>query len=135
MAELLSSLNYISITLATLVYFSLGALWYSPLFFGIPWMKLKKIPEDHEGGSPGMYILCFVLQFIAVVSLAMFITAMGIYSISLGALIGFGAGAGLLLTLTGTTGIFSETPVKLHLIDNGYHVAGLTLSGMILGWM
>ena len=82
-----------------------------------------------------MYILCFVLQFIAVVSLAMFITAMGIYSVSLGALIGFGAGAGLLLTLTGTTGIFSETPVKLHLIDNGYHVAGLTLSGMILGWM
>lgn len=134
MAELLSSLNSVSVLSATIVYFALGALWYSPLLFAKPWIKLKNMPEDHEGGSPGMYIYTFMLQFIAVITLALFITALSVDSAANGAFIGFGAGAGFLFTLAGTTSIFSETPLKLHFIDNGYHVVGLTIAGLIIGW-
>ena len=134
MAEFLSSLNWITVLAASLVYFFLGALWYSPLLFAKPWMKLKNMPEDHEGGSPDMYIFTYLLQLIAVISLALFLVAMGIDTAAHGALIGFGAGAGFVFTLSGTTGIFSKTPLKLHLIENGYHVAGLTIAGMIIGW-
>ncbi|NBC66602.1 MAG: DUF1761 family protein, partial [Bacteroidetes bacterium] len=40
MSELLASLNWLSIIAATVVYFILGALWYSPVLFGNIWMKL-----------------------------------------------------------------------------------------------
>lgn len=97
-------------------------------------MKLRNLdPETMEQPNPIIYLYSFILQFIAVVSLALFITALGIDGAGNGALIGFGAGAGFVFTLAGTTGIFTEVPMKLHFLDNGYHVVGLILAGLILG--
>lgn len=135
MEDLLFSVNWLAVLTATILYFLLGALWYSPVLFANYWMKLRNISEeDIDSPNPVIFLYSFILQFIAVASLALFITAMGIVQASQGAVVGFGAGAGILFTLAGTTGIFSDTPLKLHLIDNGYHVIGLTLAGLILGW-
>lgn len=135
MTELLTSLNWFAVVTAALLYFFLGALWYSPALFADVWMKLRNLTEvDIDKPNPIIFFYSFVLQFIAVISLALFITAMGITGATHGALIGFGAGAGIVFTLAGTTGLFSDTPQKLHFIDNGYHVMGLTLAGLILGW-
>lgn len=134
MSELFFSLNWLSILVATVVYFALGALWYSPVLFANVWMKLRNVTEEDIGEpNPVIFLYSFILQFIAVVSLALFITALGINTAGNGALIGFGAGAGFVFTLAGTTGIFSEVPMKLHFLDNGYHVVGLVLAGLILG--
>ncbi|MDX1641822.1 MAG: DUF1761 domain-containing protein, partial [Balneolaceae bacterium] len=123
MSDLISSLNWLSIITATVVYFVLGALWYSPVLFGNIWMKLRNLSkETMDDPNPIIYLYSFILQFIAVVSLALFITALGVDSAGNGALIGFGAGAGFVFTLAGTTGIFTEVPMKLHFLDNGYHV-------------
>ena len=135
MSDLISSLNWLSIITATVVYFVLGALWYSPVLFGNIWMKLRNLSkETMDDPNPIIYLYSFILQFIAVVSLALFITALGVDSAGNGALIGFGAGAGFVFTLAGTTGIFTEVPMKLHFLDNGYHVVGLVLAGLVLGW-
>ena len=134
MTELLSSISAIPVLFATIVYFALGALWYSPLLFAKPWMTIRQIPEDHEGGSPLVFAQSFVLQFVGVASLAIFIVATGAQGAINGALIGFFASTGFVFSLAGATGLFSEIPLKLHLIDNGYHVAGLTLAGLIIGW-
>ena len=134
MAELLSSLNWFLVLSATLVYFFLGALWYSPLLFANTWMKLRNIKEEDIGKpNPVIFLYSFILQFIAVISLALFIAGMNIESGLHGLIIGFGAGAGLVFTLAGTTGIFSEQKMALHFLDNGYHVVGLSLAGLILG--
>lgn len=135
MLELLSSLNWIAVFAATLLYFSLGAIWYSPLMFAKSWMKLRNLKvEDMEGPDPLMFVYSFILQLIAVISLALFMYAMQVDTASMGAFIGFAAGAGFLFTLAGNTGIFSDIKMPLHFIDNGYHVVGLTLAGLILGW-
>ena len=134
--ELLSSLNWIAIVAAAVVYFVLGALWYSPLMFAKPWMKaLNKTAEDFDDPNPLIYLYSFVLQFLGVASLALLITAMGVDTILNGGIIGFGAGAGLVFTLSGATGLFMDENMALHVINNGYHVAGLTVSGLILGWI
>lgn len=134
MSDLLTSLNWLSIVVATVVYFVLGALWYSPVLFANVWMKLRNVSEEDIGEpNPIIFLYSFILQFIAVLSLALFITALGVNTAGNGALIGFGAGAGFVFTLAGTTGIFSEVPMKLHFLDNGYHVIGLVLAGLILG--
>jgi hypothetical protein len=135
MAELLTSLNWFAVLVATFIYFLLGALWYSPVMFAKTWMKLRNLSEDEiDGPNPVIFLYSFILQLIAVISLALFIAAMNAGEAGHGAVIGFGAGAGILFTLAGTTGIFSELKMKLHFIDNGYHVLGLTIAGLILGW-
>jgi hypothetical protein len=135
MSEIISSLNWLAVIVATVVYFALGALWYSNLLFAKTWMKLRNVTEEDIGEpSPVIFLYSFILQFIAVTSLALFMEAIGIGSAGNGALIGFGAGAGFVFTLAGTTGIFSEVPMKLHFLDNGYHVVGLVLAGLVLGW-
>ncbi len=134
MSELFSSLNWLAVIVATLVYFILGAIWYSPILFGNVWMKLRNLSkETMDDPNPIIYLYSFILQFIAVLSLALFMTAMDIESAGNGSLIGFGAGAGFVFTLAGTTGIFSDVPLKLHFLDNGYHVVGLVLAGLVLG--
>lgn len=134
MSELLTSISALPVLIATIIYFVLGALWYSPLLFAKPWMKIKNIPEDHEGGSPLLFAFSFILQFIGVLSLALFIEGLGVNGALNGALIGFFASAGFVFSLAGASGLFSEVPLKLHLIDNGYHVAGLTLAGLVIGF-
>jgi hypothetical protein len=135
MAELLLSLNWLAVISATFIYFLLGALWYSPIMFAKKWMELRNISEeDIDGPNPIIFLYSFILQLIAVVSLALFMTAMNIDTAVNGAIIGFGAGAGILFTLAGTTGIFTELKMKLHFLDSGYHVVGLTISGLIIGW-
>lgn len=134
MTSLLSSVSALPVLIGTVIYFVLGALWYSPLMFAKPWMKINNIPEDFEGGSPLLYAFSFILQFIGVFSLAIFIEALGTDGAMAGALIGFYAAAGFVFSLSGATGLFSETPLKLHLINNGYHVVGLTLAGLVIGW-
>lgn len=135
MAELISSLNWLAVLTATILYFALGALWYSPVMFANTWMKLRNINEEDTGEpNPVIFLYSFILQFLAVVSLALFISAMDIDGALNGGIVGFGAGAGLVFTVTGTTGLFSEIKMLLHFVDNGYHVVGLTLAGLLLGW-
>ena len=79
MAELLSSLNRITISVSTVVYFILAAFWFSPLLFANAWMKLRNISvEDIGKPNPIIFFYSFILQFIAVISLALFISAINI---------------------------------------------------------
>lgn len=66
---------------------------------------------------------------------AVLLAALQVETVLCGAFLGLVIGMGFVFTLAGTTGLFASTPFKLHLIDNGYHVVGLTIAGAILGWV
>lgn len=134
LSEIFFAVNWLAVLAATIVYFALGALWYSPVLFAKIWMELRGITyEDIGEPDPVIFVKSFILQAIAVFTLALFISAMQLTGTIYGLMIGFAAGAGILFSLSGTTGLFSDTPFKLHLIDNGYHLAGLTIAGGIIG--
>ncbi|MEX2657084.1 MAG: DUF1761 domain-containing protein [Balneolales bacterium] len=133
MGDLLLSLNVWAVLVAAVLYFLLGALWYSLLFANV-WMKLRGLnKEDMEEPDKLIFLWSFLLQLVATCVLALFLQAMEVGSASHGAVAGFGAGAGLVFTLAGSTGLFSNVKIGLHFIDNGYHVVGLTLAGVVLG--
>lgn len=133
MGELIMSLNWWAVVVATVVYFMLGWVWYGPLF-AKKWMALREMNEDDiKDPNPMLFLWSFVLQFIATLTLAGFLSALGISTAIHGAMIGFGAATGFVFTLAGTTGLFSDNKLGLHLIDNGYHIVGLTIAGAILG--
>lgn len=136
MVELLASMNWWAVLAATVVYFMLGALWYSPLLFARKWMSLRELTDDDIGDpNPMIFLWAFLLQFIAVSTLGVLWQAMGDVSLGQGAWMGFGVGAGILFCLTGNSALFSETKLPLHVIDNGYHVVALSLAGLILAFV
>lgn len=134
MAEIFGSLQIWGIVIAAVVYFLLGWVWYGPLF-SKKWMALRELTtEDIKDPNPMLFLWSFILQFIATLTLAVFMTAIDIHTLLHGALVGLGAGFGFVFTLAGTTGLFSDNKLGLHLIDNGYHVIGLAIAGAIIGY-
>ncbi|MEX2600062.1 MAG: DUF1761 domain-containing protein [Balneolaceae bacterium] len=134
MAELFGSLQIWGVLVASVAYFMLGWVWYGPLF-SKKWMALREVTEeDIKDPNPMLFLWSFILQFIATLTLAVFLAAVDINTLLHGALVGLGAGFGFVFTLAGTTGLFADNKLGLHLIDNGYHVIGLALAGAIIGY-
>lgn len=132
--ELLQSLNIWAVLLAAAAYFFLGFLWYSTLF-AKTWMDLRGLTEETIGEpNPVLFLWSFLLQLIATFSLGLFLAALQVETVFCGAMLGLAIGMGFVFSLAGTTGLFAGTAIKLHLIDNGYHVVGLTIAGAILAW-
>ena len=76
------NINYVAVLVAAVVVFILGWLWYSPLLFYKPWMRLRGMDPDlamagakMPGGKLLIELLrCLVLAFI----IARFVALLGI---------------------------------------------------------
>ena len=127
-----ANLNYIAIGVSTLVYFIIGALWYS-LLFGKEWMKLVGLtptPEDKKN-MPKIFSITFILNFIICLS-----TAAVIYFVQPVSIIAAIKTAILVSAFVCACGVmnymYAKRPLKLMLIDMGYHVFGIIIISIIL---
>ena len=115
----------------------LGFLWYSPVLFGKPWMKLKGYTEtslkEAQKKMGGKYALTFVASIVSAFVLDWIINEMQITSVSGGAWIGFLVWIGFVMTTQLGSWIFSENKKELYFIDTGYQLVGFILMGAILG--
>ena len=129
----LSSLNYFAIFVAALSAFLIGGLWYSPVLFANAWMKGNGFSEEDLKGANMAMIFgsSFVLEFIIAFNLAAFLgdSPDFIWGITAGAL----AGVGWVAASIGVTYLFERKPMKLFLINAGYHVVAFIVMGAILG--
>jgi hypothetical protein len=129
----LANLNWIGVIVATVVYFALGAAWYT-LLFGKAWMRAMDKTQEELGAGPGAgYALAFALELIAVIVLAVIARSIGITGVVEGALMGAAVGIGIYAALAGTEYLFSGRNATLYMINVGYHVVALVLAGAILG--
>ena len=129
----LHHLNHWALIVSALVLWFLGAAWYSPVLFVKPWMKALNISSDGEkkGLAAGMIssligdlILSFVLWH--------FVTWAGATTWAMGAFIGFLCWLGFFAAPNFPQGIYERRPLSLFLINNGYWLVGLLISGGIL---
>jgi len=127
--------SWIAIIIATVANSVLGALWFSPLLFVKPWMKM----EGHEQGrvgsiAPGPAVaLSVVASLVAAITLEWFVERTGAKSAVGGAVVGLYAGVGLVGAAMFADQLFNGRPGKLYLIVAGYPIVGLVLMGAILG--
>ena len=131
--------NILAVLVSALATFAVGALWYSPAFFGKQWVKAhgytpEKI-EAMKAGAPRAYGVSLVCYVVVAAALAVLIERIGIQGvvggIKLGALcwLGFAATIGL------TANMFSEKPLSTYLIDVGYQLVYLVvMSGILVAW-
>lgn len=124
--------NFIAIVLAALSGFVTGGLWYSPLLFGHAWMAAAGVTEaDLKDGHPTkVYGFTLVLSILAS---WMFAWMLHPSSLSTGLLQGLHIGVFFVATTFGITYLFEGRPLKLWLINAGFHVLQFCLIGLILG--
>ncbi|MFL5731036.1 MAG: DUF1761 domain-containing protein [Cytophagaceae bacterium] len=132
--ETCSNFNYLAILVASLAYFALGSVWYSPLLFGSAWQKLVNItmkPEKSE--MIRLFSTTFVLGAVSMFVLEYFIKSTACVTAGGGIGIGLISAIGYVATTIGTTFMYEGKPMKLYLIDTSYHVAGFLIGGAIMG--
>lgn len=126
-------INYLAVLVAAVVYYILGALWYSPVLFGKKWMKLINIPaEELSKGASKSYIISFIGALLMSYVMAFIIDFAHAVSFFRGMETGFWCWVGFVATTATATAMFSHKPTQRHLIDIGYPLFGFLITGGIL---
>ena len=127
------TVNVWAVLVAAVVYFALGALWYMAL--SKPWMAAVGFTraDVEKGSNPAIFGVTFVLEAVAVFTLAVLLGNTGLSGIGGGASLGALVGIGIWFALMSVTFVYESRRPALFLIDGGYHLLALTAAGAILG--
>jgi len=126
--------NYLAVLVSGIAIFFLGGLWYSPVLFAKPWVRLMgKTEEELKSGAAGP--LPFLLAFLCgiAVALAMAIvlhqfeplTVLQAVNVAVVCWIGFAAATSF------ASAMFSGTPRGLWLINSGYNLVSFVIAAVI----
>lgn len=129
-----AEVNFLAVTVATILAFVVGGLWYSPLLFFKAWLSGAGLTEqDAQKGHPGkIYGGAFVLTFIAATLLAVAIGHR--QSLAAGIHWGIIVGLGWVATSFGTNYLFERRSLRLWLVNAGYNVVTFVLMGAVIGF-
>jgi hypothetical protein len=133
----LSNINFLALLVAAVASFALGALWYSPVLFSKAWQKEVGLSDESlKTANIGLIFgSSFLLMLVMNLGLAVILQghATGNVSAASGALYGFLIGVFFISTSIGINMLYQRKSFRLWLIDAGYQVGYLALSGAILG--
>lgn len=126
-------MNYFAVIAAAVAAFVLGGLWYAPFLFGKAWMQASGVTEEtaKQANMAKVFGISFIWSLLGAFVFAMFLGPRPEFGFATAA--GFAAG---LFWVAGSFAInyqFERRPLKLLLINGGYHTAQYTLYGAILG--
>ena len=137
-------IHLIGILLAAIASMILGMVWYSPVLFGVPWMKYvgmtpevmneaKKDPAIKKRINLG-YLGTFIFALLAAYILGLFLKNMFVPSIVDAIRIGFFAWLGFVAPSMSGEYLFNTKPKPWHLyaINAGYWFVSLLLMSAIL---
>ena len=131
----MSKVNYPAVLVSGLLYWILGAVWYG-LFSDRFVALMRWTPEDlarmEARGSARELALALAASVLAAYVLAHFVRYAGARTGLDGALTGFWAFVGFVLTTNLATVIFEGRPAGLYLISMGYNLVALLLMGVLL---
>jgi hypothetical protein len=129
------------IIVAAIVYFALGAIWFSPKVFGTAWMKSHGIVMDEEkkkntnmGALMGRSFICTLIFSAAICWIccatcsAESVQSMGLmHCIKVGFLVGLVGATSLSMAYT-----YQMKPRNAFLTDGFYHIVGSILAAITL---
>ena len=134
-----AGINFVAVFVAAIATMVLGFLWYSPILFATPWMRLMgydpndkaKLAEMQKGAGK-IYGISFIASLVSAIVLAKIIDIASVNTILYGMKIGFAVWLGFVATVQLTGVLFSKQPIKLFLINTGYQLVCYLAMGAIL---
>ncbi len=128
-------INYLAVFFGAIIYYAGGPLWYSRPLFGKAWMEgngfTEEIMKERQKGAWKAYLTAFISALVISYGLARIEDYLHVTSLIGGLHAGFWAWLCFVLTTAATNNSFSGRPVKVMLIDSGYHLYGFLVIGMI----
>ena len=127
--------NPAAIAVATLIYFFLGAAWFT--LFMNPWLAGigRTIAELKGSGAPPWlgYVVALVMTAILAVALSWIIQSTGRQTATRGATIAAALWFGFVFTTWATEYAFEARGISILAINTGYPLVGMLLMGLVLG--
>jgi hypothetical protein len=120
------------ILLAVIVYFGVGAVWYSPVLFAKPWAHELGKKMGDMGDAKSAMITTFLSMALLVLVESYFVDATGTHGLVQGGYLGLKLWLGFAFTTALVNNSFQGASKKLFAIDQGYHLVGIVLAGAIL---
>lgn len=137
--DTLGDLNWLAVVVAAVVYYGLGALWYSRSVLGNIWMASIGWDPDPEEG-PQMNAAAMILPIfaflVAAIALGMLAAASGTDTLGEGIVLGLVAGVGVAAAITLVTAVYdpiSPKPMTWFWVTGGYHLVGILIASAIIG--
>lgn len=129
-------MNQLMVFLAAAAGMVLGFLWYSPLMFGKPWMRLmgltKNSTEKAKNKMGKLYLLSFIATILTSYMLAILIKTIPALTLLEGVQLAAMIWLGFIAPIQFTEVVFGGKPFTLYLINTGYQLASMLVMGGIL---
>ncbi|HEY7787486.1 MAG TPA: DUF1761 domain-containing protein [Casimicrobiaceae bacterium] len=131
----MSGARHLAVWIASIVFFVLGAIWYSVM--AAPWVAAigKTMAEitREQGGSPLPYVVAFVAILVMCYTLAWLMQRLQAQTLTGGLRLGAIVAIGFITATLALNYGFEARSVTLWLINSAYVVVGLALAGAIIG--
>ncbi len=126
--------SHLAVLLSAIIQWFIGVIWYSPALFGKAWhaavddrtgaKKTNEIAGTLATGVGNMIVSFMVLYFLSMT---------GVAGLKYGAFIGFRLWLGFVATPLFAQYVYERRPFKLYVINAGYWLVALMVSGAVLG--
>ena len=127
-----SGISFWWVLLAIVVYFGIGAVWYSPVLFMKQWQAEIKRKSAEMSMATSAMATTFAAMVVLVLVEAYIVSATGTHGLMNGLQLGFVLWLGFTATTALVNNVFQGGSKKLYAIDQGYHLVGIALAGAIL---
>jgi hypothetical protein len=125
-------LNWLGIVVATLAFFTVGAIWYTALF-GKAWQREVGFRPEQPTGGRNMTLTmgtCLLLEFVVVLMLGHLFARIG-PSDQAKMMMATGFGLAIMAPAIGINYLYQRRSLKLFLIDAGHFVVGMAVVGLV----
>jgi len=132
--DLVHQVSWLAVLVATLAYYLLGALWFTPLF-GAAWDRaIGHARVRGETFSAAYYVVPLASSLLVTVAMAVLAAAVELAGPVDALALGLVAGLGIALPISVNNALTPHTPHPFHLglITAGYHVAGIATVTLIV---
>ena len=126
-------INIFAVIVIAIIYWILGATWYSKILFGNMWMESIGKTEDDLEMKPISFIGSAITSFIMPLFLGILLELIGTINLINGILVGLVVWFGFIATFGLYDVLYQDKNVKTYIIDILYHFVGLLIAGIILG--
>jgi len=129
----LGAINYPAVIVSVIVMQIIGTLWYMPFVFGKARMAATGVAAEKIRGGLVGYQGTILASLIAACVIAILANATGAKGFADGLMLGLLVGIGLVFTAFAGNYVSESKSLKLLLINAGYPVTGLAVTGVIIG--
>jgi len=128
-------INYVTVLVAAIAAFAVGGVWYSPILFQKPWMKLMGDTGNHKGGLTPAQAMAgeFVAILLTSYILAHFIILINATTVTATLQLAFWLWLGFQAPMLLASVFFERRPLQLFIINAGQRLVAILVMATILG--